>query len=685
MTTGSPPIAEPRPEAISLHGDTIVDPYAWLERRDDPAVLAHLAAENAYTASVLAPVQPLARQLYAEMRGRIQEEDVSAPVRHGPYLYYTRTEAGDQYPRFCRRRGEGAAEELLIDGNLLARGHAFFRVGFLKPSPDHALIAYGVDTTGSQVYTLHLLDLGSGRLLDAPIPNVDDNVAWAEGGRAILYTVFDHAHRPFKLLRHTLGDDPAADALVHHEPDERFFVEIDKTRSGAFLIMSLRSHGGTEVRLAPADQPGAPFRTLAPRRPNVEYQVEHHGGRLLIVTNDGAENFRLLAAPADDPDPARWAELIPHRPDTLIDGVDAFARHLVVYERRGGLRQIRVSDPDGGGVRYVTFPEPVYACAPGENPEFDSDTLRLGYSSLVTPSSAVDYDMATGAWTVVKQDAIPGGYDPALYISERLEARAADGALVPISLVYRRDRPRDLPGPCLLAGYGAYGYSLEPAFDSKRLSLLDRGFAFAIAHIRGGSDMGRAWYEQGRLLHKKNSFDDFIACAERLIAAGYTSPDRLAITGTSAGGLLVSAAVNARPELFRAVLARVPFTNVIAAMVKPDLPLTVIEWEQWGNPADREQYRYMRSYDPYERVAAQAYPHILATAGLNDLQVPFWDPAKWVARLRATAVGDSMLLLRTNLAAGHGGSSGRFAYLEEIAEEYAFILLALGLAPPSRQ
>lgn len=678
--TVTPPVAEQRPSELHIHGDTIVDPYAWLEDRNDPAVLAHLEAENAYTAAVLEPVRPLAEQIYTEMRGRIKEDDASVPVRRGEYFYYTRTRAGDQYPLYCRRKGEDGPEELLLDANALAQGQAFLRVGFFKPSPDQTKIAYGLDTTGSLTNTLYIKDLASGELLDAPIPNVASNVEWAEDGRTVFYTIFDHAHRPFKLLRHRLGTDPAEDVLVHHEEDERFVTYILKTRSRAFLVLVLNSHGGQELRIAPADQPEAPFVSLAPRRPNVEYLLEHHGDRLLIATNDGAENFRLMSAPADDPAPERWVELIPHRADTLITDLAAFANHLVVFERRDGLRHIRISDPDGSNARYVQFPEPVYTYSIGENEEFESDTLRFTYSSLVTPSSVIDYDMASGAWQLRKQDEIPSGYDPGQYVSERLEATAPDGERVPISLVYRRDRPRDTAGPCLLEGYGAYGYSTDPGFDSKRLSLLDRGFIFAIGHIRGGDEKGRAWYEHGRLLHKKNTFTDFIACAEELIARGYTSPAQLAIRGTSAGGLLMSAVVNARPELFRAVLARVPWTNVIASLVKPELPLTVIEWEQWGNPAVEAEYRYMRSYDPYEQVVAQDYPHILATAGLNDLQVPYWDPAKWVARLRATKTDGNMLLLRTNMAAGHGGASGRFSYLEEIAQEYAFLLFALGLA-----
>jgi oligopeptidase B len=673
-----PPLADPRPAEIQLHGDLIVDEYSWLEDRNDPAVIAHLEAENAYTQAALAPLRPLVDALYAEMRGRIAEDDSSVPLRQGDYLYYTRIAAGQQYPSHYRRRAPDGPEELLLDGPALAEGQAFFRVGALRPSPDQSQIAYGIDTTGALVYTLYVKDLASGALLGPGIPNVDRSFAWAEDGRTLLYATFDHAHRPHKLFRHRVGDDPASDALIYHEADESLNLSIYKTRSRAFLLLDLRGHNTAEVRYAPADAPDAPFVTLAARRPAVEYSVDHQGERFLIVSNDGAENFRLLAAPTADPAPAGWVELVPHRADTLIDGVDAFAGHLVLYERRGGLRQIRVSDPDGASPRYVSFPEPVYTFSPGPNEEYAADSLRFTYSSLITPSSVVDYGLADGSWLVRKQDAIPSGYDPALYVSERLEALAPDGARVPISLVYRRDRPR-AGGPALLIGYGAYGFSYEPAFDAKRLSLLDRGLVFAIAHIRGGAELGRAWYEQGRMLHKKNTFSDFIACAEHLVAEGYTSPARLAISGTSAGGLLMSAVANARPELFRAVLARVPWTNVIASLVQAHLPLTVPEWEQWGNPAIAEQYRYLRSYDPYEHIERKHYPAIMATAGLNDLQVPYWDPAKWVARLRARKTDANPLLLRTNMAAGHGGSSGRYSYLAEAAEEYAFILHALGV------
>jgi oligopeptidase B len=599
-------------------------------------------------------------------------------VRKGPFLYYTRTEEGQQYPIVCRRPAPDGPEQVLLDVNQLAEGHSFCRLGMFKVSPDHTRVAYGLDTTGAIVYDLFVKDLRSGELLPDRAANLAWSLEWGEDGRTLYYTVFDHAHRPFRLYRHSLGEDTAADALLYEEPDERYLLNLHKTRSAAYLLLTLFSHDGTEVHYKPAGDPAAPLVLLDARRPKVEYKLEHQGERFLIVTNDGAENFKLLAAPTADP--TQRSELIAHRPDVLIDGADAFADHLVVYERRAGLQQIRISAPDGSGARYVAFPEPAYSVAPEGNEEYATGTLRFAYSSLVTPRSIIDYDLGAGRWELRKQEEIPSGYDPALYVAERIEAVSADGARVPISLVRRRDTPRDGTAPCLLTGYGAYGYSYDPSFNTNILSLTDRGFVFAIAHIRGGRELGRAWYEQGRLMHKRNSFGDFIACAEQLVAQGYTAPARLAITGTSAGGLLMSAVVNARPELFGAVLARVPFTNVIAAMLDPNLPLTIIEYDQWGNPHDPEQFRYMLSYSPYDQIEAKDYPHILATGGLNDLQVPYWDPAKWVARLRARKTDGNMLLLRTNMTAGHSGASGRFSRLEETAFEYAFLLKALGVA-----
>ncbi|HJZ48189.1 MAG TPA: S9 family peptidase, partial [Roseiflexaceae bacterium] len=581
-----------------------------------------------------------------------------------------------------------APEQVLLDENVLAEGHAYCRVFLFEPSPDQHLLAYSVDTTGAWVFDLYVKDLSSGALLAGPIPQVAWSAAWASDNRTLFYTTFDEAHRADKLLRHTIGAEPSTDALVYHDPDETFSLIVNRSRSGAYVLLTIRSHVASEIRYLPADQPAAALQMVHPRQSWLEYYVEHHGDRFLIRTNDGsAENFKLMEAPTADPSKSRWREVIAHRPDTLIQDVGAFRDHLVVYERQGGLKRIRISAPNGvSNVYYVVFPEPVYSFEADSyqehlNPEFDTALLRFQYSSLITPDSIVDYDMNTGAWEVKKRQNIPSGYDPLRYESARLMAVAPDGAHVPISLVYHKDFRRADGNPLLLTGYGSYGFSSEPEFDARRLSLLDRGFVYAVAHIRGGSELGRAWYEQGRLMHKKNTFIDFIACAEHLISQGYTTPERLAIMGASAGGLLMSAVANMRPELFKAAVALVPFTNVITAMLMPDLPLTVTEYEQWGNPNDPQAFDYMLSYSPYDNVQAKAYPHILVKAGLNDLQVPYWDPAKWVAKLRAHKTDANQLLLITNMEAGHSGVSGRYDHLREDAQIYAFAIDTLG-APP---
>ncbi len=682
MTDTKPiaPAATPLPHRVEHLRWTLEDEYAWLQNKADPQVIAYLEAENAYARATLQHTEALQEQIFQEMKGRIQEDDVSAPEPYGDYRYYWRMEAGRQYRVFCRTRHEpGAAEEVLLDENALAQGHDYCRVAVFEPSPDNALLAYGVDTTGAWVFDLFVKDLRSGELIDGPIPHTAWSVAWASDARTLFYTLFDDAHRPFKLLRHTVGSDAGQDVLVLHEADDAFYLNVSRARSGGFILLTLASMSTSEVRYLPADRPLGEFALVEPRRPWVEYYVEHHGDRFLIRTNEGAENFKLMAAPVSDPGKAQWQEIVPHRADTLLEEIAAFRDHLVAYERREGLPQLRISAPDGvSDVHYVEFPDPVYTYRPAKNPEFDTAVLRFYYSSLVTPESTIDYDMVRRSSEVKKQQHIPSGYDPSLYASERLHAPAPDGRLVPISVVYRRGSPRDGSRPLLLYGYGAYGYSTDPSFDTRRLSLLDRGWTFAIAHVRGGSELGRAWYEQGRLMHKKNSFSDLVACAECLVADGYTSPERLAIMGGSAGGLLVSAAANLRPDLFRAVVAMVPFTNVITAMLMPDLPLTVIEWEQWGNPADEQAFEYMLSYSPYDNVAAKAYPHLYVKAGLSDLQVPYWDPAKWVARLRALKTDQNRLVLVTNMGAGHGGASGRYDHLREDAQVYAFLLDTVG-------
>jgi oligopeptidase B len=678
MSAPIPPVAPIREHLLEVQGDQIRDEYAWLEDKHDPAVIAHLEAENAYTEAIFAPLRPLVAQLYQEMRARIKEADVGVPWRDGPYLYYTRTETGREHPIYCRRLAPAGPETILLDVNLIAEGHEFCHVALFLPSPDHTKIAYGVDTTGSWVYTLCVIDAATGAHLPERIPHVGYNAAWANDSQTLVYTVFDHTHRPFKLYRHTLGADPATATLLFHEPDERFDLNLHKSRSGAFFFLTNTSWDGTSVRYFSADTPTDELRILAPHRPQIDTFADHQGDRFLLRTNDGAENFRLLSAPVATPEPEHWRELIPHRPTIYLADVEPFADHLVLYERRDGLERIRITDPQGANAWEISFPEPVYSFVLGPNEVYATDTLRFTYSSLVTPETVVDYHLPTRTWHEQKQFEVIG-YTPADYVCERLHATAPDGVQVPISLVRRRDRAVGAGGPALLIGYGAYGSSFDPEFDERWISLLDRGFVVAIGHIRGGQELGRAWYEQGRLLHKKNSFGDFIACAEHLIAQGYTTSAQLAITGTSAGGLLVSTVTNLRPDLMRAVLARVPWTNVIAALIKPDLPLTVPEWDQWGNPAKLDQYHYMRSYDPYEQIAHGDYPHIMATAGLTDLQVPYWDPAKWIARLRARKTDQNLLILRTNMAAGHGGASGRFKPLEERAEEYAFLIHALGV------
>ncbi|GAB4215984.1 MAG: oligopeptidase B [Roseiflexaceae bacterium] len=675
-----PPIAPVRPHSITAHGETRIDPYFWLRDRNDPDVIAYLNAENAYTEQTLAHTRALQEQLYREMRGRIKERDENVPEQRDSYFYYTRTEEGQQYTIRCRKHGSlDAPEEILLDENALAEGQPFFRVGNFAVSPDHRLLAYATDTSGDEIFTLVIKDLQTGELLPERIGGTGYGLEWGNDSRTLYYVVLDPAHRPYKVFRHTLGSDPASDVEVYHEPDELFYMELSKTRSRAYLLISLSSFSTSEVRYAPADDPQASFAPVLPRQRERLYSVDHHGERFLILTNDQAQNFRLVAAPVASPGPEQWQELVPHRTDVLLDEIDVFQDYLVLYERAGGLKQISILRPDAAPLRQVAFPEPVYTYGPGSNPMFDSRVLRFSYSSLATPPSVIDYDMAEGSWTVRKQTEIPTGHDPERYQTERIMATAPDGAQVPISLISRKGTPRDGSAPLLLYAYGSYGASIDPGFDSKRFSLIDRGVTYAIAHIRGGSELGRAWYDAGKLLNKRNTFSDFIACAEHLIAQGYTAPDRLAVTGRSAGGLLMGAVVNMRPDLFRAVVADVPFVDVINTMSDPTIPLTVPEYEQWGNPADKTYYDYMKSYSPYDNVEAKDYPHMLVSGGLNDPRVQYWEPAKWVARLRATKTDQNHLLLKMQMSAGHSGASGRFDYLKEYALEYAFVLDCLGI------
>lgn len=681
-TLPTPPVAARRPVRTTHHGIARTDEYAWLRDRDDPATLAYLEAENAYAEQATAHRAAFRGALYEELLGRIVETDLTVPTPDHGWLYYTRTEEGKAYAIHCRRRGSMAApEEILLDENALAAGHAYFDLGACTVSPDHRWLAYSTDLTGAEEYELHLLDLETGTHAPETIPGTSSNVVWANDSATLFYVTLDATRRPYRLWRHRRGEDPVHDVLVHHEGDARFFLSIARTRSERWLLLHLGSHATSEVRILEADRPAGGFRLVALREHGVEYALEHHGDTFYITSNEDAENFRLFATPTATPTRPHWHEVLAHRETVKLDGVEAFARHLVIHEREGGLAQLRIRRLADGAEHRIAFPEPVYSVSTGPNAEWETTTLRLTYTSLVTPRSVVDYGLDDRSWTLRKQQPVKGGYDPAQYRSERRWATAPDGTAVPISLVYRLPLEPGVPRPCHLTGYGAYGYSYDPAFSSTNLSLLDRGVVVAIAHIRGGEELGRRWYEQGRRFAKPNTFSDFIACAEQLVADGLTTPARLVISGGSAGGLLMGAVVNQRPELFAGVVADVPFVDALNTMLDPTLPLTVIEYDEWGNPEDPAVFRAILAYAPYENVRPVPYPAMLVTAGLNDPRVAYWEPAKWVARLRTVTTGTRPILLKTNMGAGHGGASGRYEYLRELAFKQSFILDVLGCLP----
>ncbi len=675
-----PPVAKKIPKADTLFGDVRVDNYYWLRDRNNPEVLDYLKAENEYALAVMKDTEGLQEKLYKEMLGRIKETDLSVPVKIDDYYYYTRTEEGKQYPIYCRKKGSlDAPEEVLLDQNKLAEGHDFCRLGVYKISPNHRFLAYSVDFAGSETYTLRIKDLQTGKLLADSIPNTYYSVEWANDNQTLFYTTLDETMRPFRLYRHRLGEQPQSDVLVFEEPDQAYYLSLAKTRSKAYLLINLNSMVTSEVWYLRANQPEGQFRVIHPRQHGMEYSVEHHGKYFFIVTNDNAKNFKVMRAPVNRPQKKYWKEFIPYDRKVKIDGVDAFKNHLVIYQRENGLKTIRIFNFANGENYRVKFPEDVYTYWAGDNPDYNTNLLRFTYTSFVTPRSVYDYNMDTRTWELKKQDEVLGGYNPDLYRSERVFATARDGTRVPISLVYRKGLKKDGKNPLYLYGYGAYGVSIDPSFSSSRLSLLDRGFVYAIAHVRGGGEMGRYWYEDGKLLKKKNTFYDFIDCAEYLIQQKFTSPEKLVISGGSAGGLLMGAVNNLRPDLFKVVLAHVPFVDVLNTMLDPTLPLTVIEYEEWGNPHQKEYYFYIKSYSPYDNVAAKKYPNMLVTAGLNDPRVSYWEPAKWVARLRDLKTDHNLLLLKTKMEAGHSGASGRYDYLKDLAFEYAFVFKCLGI------
>ncbi len=680
VQNAAPPIAEKIPKVDTSFGDVRVDDYFWLRDKNNPEVIKYLEAENKYTEAVMKSTEKLQEKLYKEMLSRIKETDFSVQEKVDDYYYYTREEKGKQYKIYCRKKGSlDSPEEILLDANELAKGHNYLDVGVYKVSPDHQLLAYSIDTTGAEDFILYFKDLGTGKALTDVIPNTSYSAEWANDNKTIFYNTLDKAKRPYKLYRHILGTDPKNDVLIYHEKDEAFNLDLKKSKSKAYFFLVLESETTSENWYLDASHPEAHFKIIQPRQHEMEYSVEQHGDKFYILTNDNAKNFKLMQAPVNNPSKGNWKVVIPSADSVKLDNIEVFKNHLVVYERERGLKKIRITNLTDNQVHYVDFPEPVYTFWPERNPDFHTNLLRFDYFSLITPKSVFDYDMDKKTRELKKQDEVLGGYNPSLYQEERIFAKASDGTLVPISLVYKKGMERNGKNPLFLYGYGAYGISSEPYFSSNRLSLLDREFIYAIAHVRGGGEMGRYWYEQGKLMNKKNTFTDFIACAEHLIAEKYTSEEDLVINGGSAGGLLMGAVTIMRPDLFKVVVADVPFVDLINTMLDPTLPLTVIEYEEWGNPQEKKYYEYMRSYSPYDNVHAKAYPNMLITTSLNDPRVSYWEPSKWTAKLRALKTDDNLLLLKINMGAGHGGSSGRYDFLKDIALEYAFIFKVLGI------
>jgi len=685
----NPPTARKERKETTLHGMTLVDDYAWLRDKENPEVTGYLEAENAYAEAVMAPLAGLREELYNEMLSHMKQTDVSVPFRDGKWWYTTRTEEGLQYAIHCRRRGSAAGphveapEEVILDGNAMAEGHAYFAFGATDITPDGRWLAYTTDTTGFRQYTLHIKDLETGETLGYEVERVG-SVVWATDNRTLFYTVEDEEQkRQYQLWRHCLGQT-TEDVLVYQEDDERFNLAAGRTRDGLFLVMEAASHTTTECRCLRADEPEGEWALIAAREDEHEYSIDHRNGVWFIRTNDMGRNFRLVATPDTAPGRENWKELIPHRANVMLEEAELFASFFVACEREDGLPRLRLWRLAGEGVEAeaageIAFPEPAYDAHPHVNRIFDVRTFRYAYQSLVTPPSVFGYEVGTGQSTLLKQLEVPGGFDRTQYASERVHAQAADGVEVPVSIVYRKDRWEAGRNPLYVYGYGSYGYALPLGFSSNRLSLLDRGVVMAYAHVRGGGELGEPWHDAGKMLTKRNTFTDFIAAVEHLTAAGYGDAARVAIEGGSAGGLLMGVSVNLRPELFRAVLSHVPFVDVMNTMLDASLPLTVPEYEEWGNPNEESYFTYMLSYSPYDNLKAGSYPAMLVKTSLNDSQVMYWEPAKYVARLRTLKTDSNALLLVTNMQAGHGGSSGRYDYLKEIAFDYAFLLRELGI------
>jgi oligopeptidase B len=678
QTAVKPPVAKKIPHETKIHGYTLQDDYFWFREKSNPEVVKYLEAENAYTEAIMQPTRALQETLYKEMLGRIKQTDLSVPYRLGGYFYYSRTEEGKQYPYMCRRKGSmQGAEEMLLDLNKLAEGHTYLGLGTFTVSDDGNWLAYSTDTTGYRQYTLHVKDLRTGQSSAEAIERAR-SIAWASDNKTIFYSTEDAvSKRSDKIWRHVIGSDKSD--LLYEDKDELFDVAVGRSLDKKMIFLASYAKTSRELRYLRADDPNGEFKVILPREPGHEYDVDHYNGQFYITTNRQAKNFRVVTAPIADPSEKNWKPFIPHKPGLKIDGLTFFVNHLVVSEREGGLNYLRVVDMRTQQSHRIPTDEADYAMYLSTNPEFDTGTVRYSYQSMVTPSTVYDYDMADGKRTLLKQQEVLGGYDPKKYEAQRIWAVARDGTKVPVSLVYKKGVTFDGKAPLLLYAYGSYGASMAPTFASNRLSLLDRGAVYAIAYIRGGGELGEEWREQGRMMQKMNTFTDFIDCAEFLVKNKYTSSDRLVVQGGSAGGLLVGAVVNMRPDLFKAVVAQVPFVDVMNTMLDASLPLTTSEWIEWGNPNKKDEFDYMIKYSPYDNIKPQNYPAMLVQVSLNDSQVPYWEGTKFTAKLRATKTGSNVLLLKANLGAGHGGSSGRYDALRETAFTYAFMLWQMGI------
>ena len=678
--TMKPPKAKKIEKIFEEHGHQRIDNYYWLNQRDNQEVIDYLKAENAYTKEILKHTEKLQEKIYKEIVSRIKQTDMSVPYKLNGYEYYTRYEKGKEYPVYCRKAlKENAPEEIMLDGNKMAEGHAFFNIGSWEVSPDNKMLVYSVDTVSRRKYTLHFKNLKTGEVFEESIPNTSGNVTWAGDNKTVFYAVKDETLRPYKILKHKLGQDIHTDEVVFHETDPTFNTFVYKTKSEKYIVIGSESTLTTEYRILDASRPEGPFNVFQKRTKGVEYDISHQGDRWLVRTNYKALNFRLMETPEGQTGIENWKEVVPNRDDVLFEYVIVFRDFYVMAERKNGLVSFRIFNTKENNEHYIAFDENDYYAYSSANPDFNSEKLRYGFTSLKTPETIYEYDMVSREQTLLKQKEVLGGYDPSEYVTERQYATARDGVKIPISIIYKKGFKKDGTQPLLLYGYGSYGYSVESYFSPARLSLLDRGFAYAVAHIRGGEEMGRQWYEDGKLLKKKNTFFDFIDCGKYIVEHKYASPEKLFAYGGSAGGLLIGAVINFDPQLFKGVIAAVPFVDVVTTMLDESIPLTTGEYDEWGNPNEKEYYEYMLSYSPYDNVEAKDYPNILVTTGLHDSQVQYWEPAKWVAKLRDMKTDDNLLLLKTNMDYGHGGASGRFEIYKETALEYAFILDLAGI------